>query len=85
MLFYLKMIHFHDIEKTKIIMQKSNISHLTVFSFRVKICLNVSFLKAQYMISIANKLHKWSPILLLIIDEDAARNRVAKLIPSSSR
>ncbi len=58
---------------------------ITQLSFRVKICLSVSCLKAQYMLSVANKLHKWSPTSLIIINEDATLNRKANLIQSSSR
>jgi len=37
------------------------------------------------MFSVVNKLHKWSPTLLLIIDDDAAVNRGASLTQSFSR
>jgi len=71
---YLKMTHFDVIEKAKMIMHKRKICHLTDLSFSLKICLNVSFLKAEYVIAVDNKLHKWSRILFLIIDDDTALN-----------
>ncbi len=81
---YLKMTHFDVIEKAKIIMQKRKICHLTDLSFSVKKYLNVSCLKAEDVIAVDNKLHKWSLILFLIIDDDAALNREARLTQNSS-
>jgi hypothetical protein len=47
---YLKISQFDDIERTKIIMQKRKISYSTVFIVKVKLFLNVSFLKAKYVL-----------------------------------
>jgi hypothetical protein len=47
---YLKMAQFDNIERTKIIVQKRKVSYSTIFSFKVKLCLNVSFLKVEYVL-----------------------------------